>query len=210
MKIVVISDTHGQHARLQLPPGEMLIHAGDLTPMGSRTDVLRFLNWFQRQPFKHKLFIAGNHDFFFERENPAEIEKIIPPGVHYLNDSGTIIEDIHFWGSPVTPWFQHWAFNRHPGADINRHWNLIPANTDILITHGPAFGIQDRIAEGQHIGCKDLLAKVKELQPAYHLFGHIHEGYGSSIRHKVHFMNASVLNEHYTLSNPPLQFEFSK
>jgi len=207
MKIVVISDTHGQHAKLKLPKGDVLVHAGDLTLTGNKTDTLRFLNWFGKQDFQHKIFIAGNHDFFFEKESPAMIEKIIPPGITYLNDSGTTVNGLAFWGSPVTPWFQNWAFNRHPGDEINRHWNLIPAGTDILITHGPVYGILDLNAEAQHIGCKDLLHKVKEIQPAVHLFGHIHESYGITARHQVKFINASVLNEQYLLVNKPLELD---
>ena len=162
MKIVIISDTHGQHARLKLPPGDLLIHAGDVSNTGGKTDAVRFLNWFSTQPFPHKIFIAGNHDLFFEQEPTQQIHKMIPPGIVYLNDSGTTVNGFHIWGSPVTPWFQNWAFNRHHGNDINRHWNLIPTNTNILITHGPPYGILDKNAEGQHIGCKDLLRKVQE------------------------------------------------
>ena len=207
MKIVVISDTHGQHAKLKLPKGEVLVHAGDLTLTGNKTDTLRFLNWFGKQDFQHKIFVAGNHDFFFEKESTAQIEKIIPPGITYLKDSGTTVNGLSVWGSPVTPWFQNWAFNRQPGDDIKRHWNLIPSGTDILITHGPVYGTLDQNAEGQHIGCKDLLQKVKEIQPAVHLFGHIHESYGISVKYRVKFMNASVLNERYQLVNKPLELE---
>jgi len=207
MKIVVISDTHGQHAKLKLPKGEVLVHAGDLTLTGNKTDTLRFLNWFGKQDFQHKIFVAGNHDFFFEKESTAQIEKIIPPGITYLKDSGTTVNGLSVWGSPVTPWFQNWAFNRHPGDDIKRHWNLIPSGTDILITHGPVYGTLDQNAEGQHIGCKDLLQKVKEIKPSVHLFGHIHESYGIAVKYRVKFMNASVLNERYQLVNKPLELE---
>ena len=207
MKLVIISDTHGQHAKLKLPEGDLLIHAGDISNTGNNTDTLRFLNWFARQNFSHKIFIAGNHDFSFERESAAHIEKIIPAGVVYLNDSGTTVNGFRIWGSPVTPWFQNWAFNRHPGRDINRHWNLIPAGTDILITHGPVFGMLDKNAEGQHIGCKDLLHKISEIKPKLHIFGHIHEGYGTANKDNVQFINASVLNERYQLVNAPVLVE---
>ncbi len=204
MKIVIISDTHGQHARLKLPPGDLLIHAGDVCNTGDRTDTVRFLNWFSGQQFPHKIFIAGNHDLFFEKESAALINKMIPPGIIYLNDGGTTVNGLQVWGSPVTPWFQNWAFNRHHGNDINRHWNLIPAGTNILITHGPAFGILDKNAEGLHIGCKDLLRKVQEIKPRLHICGHIHESYGMKTKDHVQFINASVLNEQYQLVNAPI------
>lgn len=207
MKIVIISDTHGQHAKLKLPKGDLLIHAGDISDTGNTTDTLRFLNWFGRQDFAHKIFIAGNHDFFFERETPATVQQTIPAGITYLNDSGATINGLQFWGSPVTPWYQNWAFNRYPGDDINRHWNLIPAGTDILITHGPVFGILDKNAAGQHIGCKDLQVKMQEIKPRLHIFGHIHEGYGMVDKNQVTYINASALNEAYQLVNAPVVME---
>ena len=207
MKIVAISDTHGLHARLKLPEGDLLIHAGDISNRGERTEVINFLHWFARQNHQYKIFIAGNHDFFFEREPDEEIEKIIPPGIIYLKDSGTAINGLNIWGSPVTPWFLNWAFNRYPGDDINRHWDQIPADTDILITHGPVFRTLDENAEGQNIGCKDLLVKVQAIRPGVHVFGHIHESYGTIDKQKTKFINASVLNEKYKLVNEPIVFD---
>ena len=207
MKIVTISDTHGQHAKLVLPKGDMLLHAGDVSSRGDRHEIESFLHWFGRQPHQHKIFIAGNHDFFFERESDELIQSLIPPGVVYLKDSGTIIDGINIWGSPITPWFLNWAFNRYPGDEINAHWNLIPNDTDILITHGPVFRTLDQNHEGLHIGCKDLLVKVQQIKPKVHVFGHIHESYGTVDKLKTKFINASVLNENYKLVNAPIVFD---
>jgi Icc-related predicted phosphoesterase len=209
LEIVAISDTHGQHAKLVLPEGDLLIHAGDISNTGSKTEVLNFLNWFDKQTFKYKIFIAGNHDFFFERESDEEIQKIIPEGIIYLKDSGVTINDIKIWGSPVTPWFLNWAFNRHRGDQIRRYWELIPGDTDILITHGPVFKVLDKNSEGQYTGCEDLLKKVREIRPAVHVFGHIHEAYGTIDKFQVKFINASVVNENYKLVNKPVTFEFN-
>ena len=44
----------------------------------------------------------------------------------FLNDSGCVLENIKIWGSPVQPWFYDWAFNRTRGAEIKKHWDLIP------------------------------------------------------------------------------------
>jgi Icc-related predicted phosphoesterase len=127
--------------------------------------------------------------------------------VVYLNDSGVTINNTHIWGSPVTPYFFNWAFNRHRGTDINRHWKRIPPNTDLLVTHGPAFGILDVIANGNHTGDKDLLKTINEIKPKVHLCGHIHESYGSLKRGSIRHINASLLNERYELVNPPVVFE---
>ena len=98
MKIVIIADTHNKHHELTLPPGDILIHAGDVSMNGEVSEILNFLNWFSVQDFSNKIFIAGNHDFFFEREIEDTIQKIIPPGIIYLNDSGTTIKGIKSGG----------------------------------------------------------------------------------------------------------------
>ena len=207
MKFVVISDTHCQHHQLSLPAGDILIHAGDVSSRGHFTEINDFLNWFQNQNYKYKIFIAGNHDFYFEKEKAEKIKKIIPPGIIYLNDSGIKIEGINVWGSPISPWFFNWAFNRHRGEEISRHWKLIPTNTDILITHGPPYGILDKTTNLEKAGCEDLLKKINEIKPKFHLYGHIHEAYGSYDNGITTFINASVLDEKYILKNKALTFE---
>jgi Icc-related predicted phosphoesterase len=207
MKFVSISDTHGQHAKLTLPKGDVIIHAGDISSRGHEREVLDFIKWFANLDFRHKIFIAGNHDFYFERHSDEDIKKIIPDTITYLCDSGTTIDNINIWGSPITPWFFDWAFNRHRGNEIARHWDLIPTNTNILITHGPVFGLLDKTTNGQLAGCQDLLEKVNQIKPRYHICGHIHEGYGNVIHSGTHFINASVLDENYQLKNKAIVFE---
>lgn len=204
MKFVFISDTHGQHHALRLPPGDVLVHAGDFSKRGRPEEVADFMDWFGQQDFPHLVCIAGNHDFMAENF-PAAFQALVPPHVHYLNDTGVKIEGIRLWGSPITPWFFDWAFNRHRGADIRNHWSLIPPDTDILITHGPPYGILDRVAKTGHpVGCRDLLRKIQELRIRIHVFGHIHEGYGQTSMDGVRYINAAVLDEHYTLKNEPV------
>ncbi|MBS1636912.1 MAG: metallophosphatase domain-containing protein [Bacteroidetes bacterium] len=207
MKFVTIADSHGQHHRLILPKGDVIIHAGDVSRRGEENEVIDFLNWFSTLDYQHKIFIAGNHDFYFERTSGEEIKKIIPNNVTYLCDSGTTIENVKIWGSPVTPWFFDWAFNRRRGEPIARHWDLIPSDTDILITHGPAFCKLDKTKDGKNVGCKDLLDKVRELKPKFHVCGHIHEAYGQLSHSMTRFINASVLDENYVLKNAPLTFD---
>jgi len=204
LKIVIIADTHNKHHELTLPPGDILIHAGDVSMNGEVSEILNFLNWFSVQDFSNKIFIAGNHDFFFEREIEDTIQKIIPPGIIYLNDSGTTIKGIKIWGSPITPWFFNWAFNRLRGDQISRHWELIPKNTDIIVTHGPVFRKLDVNKEGQHAGCKDLFLKLQQINPRFHICGHIHESYGMIKEFETTFINASVVNSNYELMNHPI------
>ncbi len=209
MKVVVISDTHAKHAEIELPPGDIIIHAGDMSRMGREKEVTDFLNWFAALPYTYKIFIAGNHDFFFERNSDTDISKLIPENVIYLNDTGITIEGITIWGSPITPWFFDWAFNRIRGAEIRKHWDLIPDKVDILVTHGPAYGILDRTVSDEVVGCQDLLKRIAEVKPAYHIFGHIHEGYGMLEKDGTVFINASVVDEKYYVKNKPVSFELS-
>ena len=206
MKIITISDTHSQHLGLKLPEGDMIIHAGDVSGSGSAVAVKSFLNWFSNLDYKYKIFIAGNHDWFFEKNKESEIEKYIPENVIYLNDSGVTIENINIWGSPVQPWFLNWAFNRM-GKEIISHWNKIPENTDILITHGPPYNILDKTTQGTLTGCPYLLEKINKTKPKYHIFGHIHESYGIIEKNNTTFINASVLDVKYRRVNDPIIFE---
>jgi len=208
MKIIAISDTHGQHRAksLILPDGDMIIHAGDLSTKGELSSVVDFLDWFSSLDYKYKVFIAGNHDFWFEKATDDKVQELIPENVIYLNDSGINIEGINIWGSPIQPYFYNWAFNRKRGKDIKKHWDLIPQNTDILITHGPAFSILDKTTRNDLAGCQDLLAKIKEVSPRYHIFGHIHEAYGELEQFGIKFVNASLMNERYKLKNNPIEF----
>lgn len=207
MRFIAISDTHCRHRNLKLPKGDVLLHAGDISNRGELKEVQDFLDWFSKQPHAHKIFIAGNHDFFFEREKDAVIKKIIPDSIHYLKEEEIIIDGIKIWGSPYTPWFFNWAFNVRRGEDLEKHWKKIPPDTDVLLTHGPVYGILDMVVNEQHAGDKDLLKKIIELKPKVHICGHIHESYGMIKRHGIKFINACLLNESYELVHKPIVFD---
>lgn len=207
LRFVAISDTHARHHSVRLPPGDVLLHAGDISNQGKKEEVADFLKWFAQQPYRYRIFIAGNHDFYLEQANASVLQSMLPEGVTYLNDSGISIGGLNIWGSPITPWFFNWAFNRRRGERIRKHWDLIPASTDILMTHGPAYGFLDLVVSDQHVGCQDLLRKVLLLQPRVHVFGHIHEAYGNIKRSGIRFINSSLVNEHYELVNAPVIFD---
>ncbi|MEM9820540.1 MAG: metallophosphatase domain-containing protein [Bacteroidota bacterium] len=208
MKIICISDTHGYHEQLDLPAGDMIIHAGDISKRGLATEVRTFIDWFTGLPYRHKLFIGGNHDFMLENQ-PALFKELLNDQIIYLEDDWTEIEGIRIWGSPITPFFFDWAFNRHRGADIKRYWEPIPDDIDILVTHGPPLGYGDRIYSGDLVGCADLLEAVQRVRPAYHIFGHIHEAYGTFTDGETRYLNASVVNLSYQVVNPPIVFDFT-
>lgn len=219
MKILAFSDSHNQHEILTkwnwMPEADVLVFGGDMSLRGTEGEVKAFFDWFWRlEQYKHKIFIAGNHDFLFER-NPDLIKNtVFPENVHYLNDQELVIDGVKFWGSPITPWFHNWAFNRFRGEEIKKHWDLIPLDTDVLITHGPPYNILDEVMypssynPEMNVGCKDLTEKIKELkQLKAHIFGHIHETYGAEEHLGVKYFNASFLDRKYRPTHKPHLFE---
>lgn len=208
MKITFFSDTHNQHSRISFTSGDLLVFCGDLTTRGALSEVKEFSEFLKNLNFKYKIVIAGNHDFCFEDHRRNEAEKILTDnGIIYLNDSGVEIDGINFWGSPIQPWFHDWAFNRSRGDEIKKHWDLIPINTNILITHGPPYGILDLCSDGGRVGCDELLNCIKKIKPKINAFGHIHESYGIIELEGTKFINASSLSKNYKQTNPPINIE---
>ena len=190
MKVIVISDTHGHHEKLDMPQGEMLIHCGDITLNGTKSETIDFLDWFVERDYRYKILIAGNHDYFLE-ENPGFFDNLYSNEFYYLFDSGVEIEGIKFWGSPYTPEYKNMAFNLQRGDKLQKHWQKIPENIDVLITHGPPQGILDKTVDGENVGCNALRNKVLEIKPLFHLFGHVHEAAGTMKNSNTLFANAS-------------------
>ena len=214
VRVVAISDTHTYHESINLPPGDILIHAGDFTSRGREAEVRAFGKWFRAQPHIHKILISGNHDLSFENNKEAInwlFNDNIDDSFHYLQDSEVIVEvgdrKIKIYGSPYQPEFCAWAFNLPRGEALKNKWDQIPNDIDILITHGPPAGILDLCDSGLRVGCDDLLAKVKQLNLKMHIFGHIHEAYGVEYVGNTVFANASSCNIRYNPINPPIVVE---
>lgn len=237
LKVSLISDTHGKHNQivtsksirnskqsLDLPGGDVLIHAGDFMNTGYyKTEAIDFLEWFDGiDNYDTKIFIAGNHDRMFE-DNPnwalgtltgyKTIEYLQDDwaGMYYDGPNGDHPEDIvRIYGSPWQPEFHNWAFNLpRNGEEMKARWDAIPDNIDILVTHGPAFGYLD-IPDGQNIrvGCEMLRHRVDVIRPKIHVCGHIHSSWGHYFNGHTHFFNASVLDERYMYAHQPWNFEW--
>ncbi len=204
MRLVLISDTHGMHDRLHIPDGDVLIHAGDMSNGGEPEEIRDFGEWLAALHHRHKIVIAGNHDFLFQDE-PAKAQSLLR-GCTYLQDSLVVIDGLRYYGSPYTPRFFDWAFNQDRGPVSAARWALIPNNTDVLITHGPPFGIRDRNMEGEFTGCRDLLEAIDRVRPKLHVFGHIHEGAGTQVHSALGttFVNASMLGPRYDVAFKPV------
>ena len=219
MRIVLISDTHGLHNSIRVPHGDLLIHAGDLSSSGTYREVAAAAQWLGSLPHRHKIAIAGNHDLLFERQPTQAAALLRSAGVIYLQDSGTNVDGLSIYGSPWQPEFMHWAFNVQRGQ-LAKYWKQIPTGLDILITHGPPYGILDQrippgmrrfapwedeepFAGSDHVGDEELLAAVERVKPRVHVFGHIHSGYGVTQNQHTGFYNASLCDENYEPIHEP-------
>jgi hypothetical protein len=244
MRITHISDTHNKHKQLdgKLPGGVLLIHSGDISSLGRKQEVESFIKWFGKQDYMHKVFIAGNHDMTFDREillrdklahfegrteydtkcadgKPnwlVEMLNNLPDNVYYLENSSIKLEGINIWGSPYSPSFGYgWGFNKDRGHDIAQCWNEIPMDTDIVITHSPIYGYNDRAQNtNQNVGCSDLYHRLHEVKPHLHFAGHIHEAYGwGTIPYKdewgdIYTFNGCSCNLRYEVFNEPITFDY--
>ncbi len=214
-----------------LPTGDILIHAGDCTNVGKQNEVEDFVYWFQNlKGFDTKIFIAGNHDFAFEKvnqphhrgdydwfKNLMSSENLSQSDVVYLEDSEFVIESpefsrpIKFYGSPWQPEFYNWAFNLpRNGEVLESKWKNIPIDTDVLITHGPPHGIRDFTPQNLQVGCELLRFHVERINPLINVFGHIHHAHGAAYIKDTLFVNASVCNERYVPSNKPIVIELKE
>ncbi len=213
MRVVCISDTHNCNEQIVVPDGDLLIHSGDATTVGTVEQIVAFNRWFAGLPHRNKIFVAGNHDWLFERDN-ARARALLDPSIIYLQDSSVEIEGLKVYGSPWQPRFFDWAFNLDRGPQMAAKWRLIPDDVDILITHGPPNGILDTVPRvwGEELtGCEELRIRVDQMTPLgrlkLHVFGHIHCGYGTATVDGVRYVNASTCDEAYDPTQPPIVFD---
>ncbi|XP_068958935.1 metallophosphoesterase domain-containing protein 1 [Petaurus breviceps papuanus] len=160
-RFVCVSDTHSRTDPIQMPYGDVLIHAGDFTELGLPSEVKKFNEWLGSLPYEYKIVIAGNHELTFDQEFMADlikqdfyyfpsVSKLKPENYEnvqslltnciYLQDSEVTVRGFRIYGSPWQPWFYGWGFNLPRGQALLEKWNLIPEGIDILITHGPPLG----------------------------------------------------------------------
>eukprot|EP00122_Pirum_gemmata_P001442 Pgem_evm1s1292 len=227
-RVVCVSDTHGHDLKsIRIPDGDVLIHAGDFSEVGHFDEIVAFNEWLGTLPHKHKYVIAGNHDILLDQKNYNEIwhnfhsEKLDPTAqiqelltnCTYLEDESVELFGYKFYGSPYQPAFGSWAFNLKRGEECRSKWNEIPSDVDVLITHTPPVGYGDKLYNGKRAGCVDLLAEVQQrVSPIYHVFGHLHEGYGLYTDGNTKYVNASMCDHKSLLSHSqdPIVFDLPK
>lgn len=188
ISILHFSDTHGLHGQLdKLPAADVIVHSGDFTMAGTEREAMDFINWFCDLPYRHKIFVAGNHDDCLWG---ADISGL-GGNCHYLCNSGVCLEGVKFYGMPM------FMGDVLSGKDV-RNIAAIPSDTDVLITHRPPAGVLD-FDSGIHYGAYELLNKVRSIRPRLHLFGHIHAAYGVDELEGIVFSNAALVDEGHRL-----------
>lgn len=237
MKIDIIGCMHGEYPELE--GGDLLIITGDLTISDTWEQHIQFNQWLNQQNYIKKIVIAGNHDNFLQKclGNPY----LYSTYAEYLCDSGTEFAGLKIWGTPWSLKFR--GLNPHCAAftgeeeELKGHYDKIPLDTDILISHSPMHGLLDKVQkfervntfikgeaftmrkpiknEYENCGSKTLREKVESL-PNIKLFccSHIHEGYGQALfkemlseKQDVICVNASIMNENYEAVNKPIRIE---
>lgn len=192
MKILHLSDTHGCHRRLRdLPEADVAVHSGDFTMAGCEAEAIDFMNWFCDLPYKQKIFICGNHDECLYGANIDGLDV----NVHYLCNSGITIDGVKFYGVPM--------FLEDCITDRQSHnYARIPEDTDVLITHSPAYGILD-YDDDINYGSEEILERIPALSLKAHLFGHIHAQHGILEQNGILFSNGAIMNADYSNFNSP-------
>lgn len=225
MKIAVTSDLHGNLPTIE--ECDLLLICGDIIPLELQTNMFAsqdwlegsFLPWCADCPAKKVVFIAGNHDFFFERKKGMIAEMMLPwnqDDVYYLNNEEIILDGVKIFGTPYCKIFGRWAFMREPER-LQQYYSEIPENLDILISHDAPkienFGVllDNRWGPAPIDAGNPWLAEaIKEKKPKYAFCGHIHSG-----DHNMHqvddtiLANVSYVDEDYRPTNNILYFERS-
>jgi len=219
MKIVFLSDTHNKE--VPVPAADVLVHCGDMTMAGTVGEISAFNAWMMKLPHKRKVVIPGNHDWLFERRKDYA-KSLLSPDITYLEDSGTEIDGVKFWGTPWTNNFGDWAFMTRPEWQEAK-FRQIPKDTDVLISHGPPKGVLDQCEKPnfewddgytprsktttEHAGSAQLRDILERRKPRIVAFGHIHEGYGEFRHFGTHYINCSIMDGGYKPVNKPIVVE---
>jgi predicted phosphohydrolase len=208
LRLVLLSDTHQLHREVDVPDGDIFIHAGDFTMFSESMEaVVDFNDWLGQLPHQYKIVVPGNHEFFLEAD-PSD-RFMLDKAIVLINE-GTVVEGLRIWGSPVTPLYGG-AFGLSSAKDRKRLYGQIPQDIDVLVSHGPPFGILDTAPiSGLHEGCHELLDAVLRVRPYLHVFGHIHTASGVFPTKHTTFVNASRLGPDSDPDKAPFVFEMTR
>lgn len=210
LRVVCFSDTHSKHEAVQVPPGDVLIFAGDCCNHGTLAELGFFAEWWRALPHPHKILVAGNHDWPFELTSRLA-QDTLGPETHYLEDRMVTVAGLRIYGSPWTPAFQGWAFNLpRTNGSLEQRWGNIPERLDVLVTHGSPFMTVDGLYDdaGRQatawLGDRALRRAINAVSPRYHICGHIHDGARHARCNGTMIHNVAVLDGEYNHARDPL------
>jgi predicted phosphohydrolase len=184
--VVCISDIH--NTQPELPEGDLLLVAGDLTEHGTIEEFSRQLDWLSERPHLYKVVIAGNHDVCLDPHKSAQLSMLYLQrndwrwdNITYLEDSSTVLQfprgrSLKIYGSPWTKKYGNWAFQFEKGKGRDYFSGRVEDDTDILVTHSPPRCHLD-LGEGDD----DLLREIWRVRPKLHCWGHMHAGHGRDV-----------------------------
>lgn len=207
VRVVLLSDTHELHREAEVPPGDVLIHAGDFTMFSKNMSAIRDFNeWLGELPHRHKVVVPGNHEFFLESD-PSK-RSVLNNATVLINEGITIV-GLKIWGSPVTPSYGG-AFGLSSREERKQIYAQIPEDTDILVTHVPPLGILDSAhGASSGAGCSELLDAVMRVGPRLHVFGHVHGAYGRLNGPQTMFANVALLGTDGDLERRPVVLDMT-
>lgn len=227
MKVTAVSDLHGNLPKIKKT--DMLLIAGDISPTINHSFAFQvnwysteFTAWLSSLEAKHIVFVAGNHDIFFQNMLNEDAKKHLPSNVHYLNNEIKEIGGISIYGTPWTPMFCNWAFMATDNKlglgkifkDGIKNYVIANKTVDVILSHGPCNGISDVVLENPgwcsngHLGSRMMNEVIEILKPKYFIFGHIHSANHNAVKFKdTTYACVSLVNEDYNVVNDPLEFE---
>jgi Icc-related predicted phosphoesterase len=216
VRIVATADWHGEFPDWiggGLPKGDVLVIGGDVMPVHNHNRQFQ-AEWFREHFIPHLaslalrfeavVWVAGNHDFALQ--DSPELTLGLPDGIFSLEDSSYWHGSTHFYGSPWSGRFGNWAFMDEEDG-LAKRYALIPEDVDVLISHGPPYGLCDLTDGGEHVGSIALLERIAQMQPQIVITGHIHEAYGESMIGPTTIMNVSLMDSRYRPVNAAMTID---
>ena len=206
-KVWHISDSHGMHDQYKVPKNiDIVCHSGDSTnyfqTIPNKEEFDKFVDWYRQVDIPFKILIAGNHDAYIYNEGKKARAILDKAGIIYLDKESVTINGLKFWGEPRTPEFGGWHF-MVDRSKMRKHWEEVPKDVNVLITHGPPKGILDSASSRDNTiemaGCSNLRGNIEsnnwpDLRAV--CFGHLHaQGLlnppGVLTRYGIQFSNAA-------------------
>ena len=194
MRVAAVADLHGNLPEVE--PCDLLVVAGDTLPLAQAAEQrawaeTELVPWLERQQAAAVVAVAGNCDLL-ARDDPTFVRSL--PWL-YLENEAAAVAGLCVWGSPLALPFGRWPFMA-PEEELAPQWATIPDDTELLVVHGPPYGLGDRIYSGSHVGSTSLRERLESLPRLRAIvWGHIHEAHGRGRVGEVEWVNAAIVED---------------